>query len=502
MEGIKINHRLSKDYLLNDSKDSNIKVEITLDVNHEATSSKPMHYCVLLDASGSMYYAIRDEEIKTVEGRGSVNIESVSSSAVVADSTIYLATRALNNIINRLGANDTLTLITYNEEARVIFERYSKENKVEMIEKINSIPELYREEINKYTNMSNSLKLGNEILSKYPNDNKKIIFITDGRPSFNINKNGRPVDTKNNALRESMMIAKNQIAMDCIGLDCIKYTNPKNIENLNRTEQLDFTFLEELSSTSNGNVYLVKSEAECNYELEQVMQKSKDSCVPSAELFLQFSEEVSVKEYYMIEPQIKYYGKLKLDGRRIGFINLNEIDSKKSYKFLFDLDVSKENIKNDTNLNIMALKTKYALNNNGNIQQLETQADVVEIKIGSDIVESQKFNGRIENDYELATIKKYERNYQEAYAKNDTDGVISNIKKIIDIYESQGYGEEANISRDLLNKFKQWGKISQSDINKSGHASTTMKKGQRTVRKGPNTRSKIRATAIRAAASR
>lgn len=478
MEYVNIKHRLSNEYLLNENNKSNIQVEIDLDANNPDILSKGLHYCVLLDASGSMYYAITDTRLEKAEHTKTINIENGYGSAVIADTTIHIAIRSLNTIINMLDANDRLTVITYNEEARVLFEGYTIEQKNEMIEKIKEIPNIYRNEVNKYTNMSKALKLGRETLNKYSNDNKKMIFITDGRPSFNIIKNGMPIDTREATLREIINLVTEKIAIDFIGLACIKYTNPKNIESLNKSEQLDFAFLELLSSKANGNISLVKNEGEFNYELRQIIQKSKSSYISNIELLIKFNELVSVREYYMSEPQMKYYGNLNFNINRIACINLNEIDLEKSYKFILDLDVFKDSINGEHDLNMMAIKARYKLNN----KLMETKVSHVGIKIGDDIQQSRRINGAVESNYKLATIKKYESRYLEAYKREDTQEVISNISAIIDIYNSQGYYEEEEKQKVLLHSFIKSNNISQSDINKSRHTSTTIKSGNRPIR--------------------
>lgn len=489
MQGIVVNSKLGKDYILNNSKNNKLKLEVDIQSNSNVDESqKGVHFCFILDVSGSMFWAIENntdmndscKEIN-IEGTGAYEV-----SAETCDGTIDIALRSLRKAIDKLTNNDRITLIKYNEEASIVFERCSKEDMPFIEAQLNNILRIQESELEKCTNISKSLDLANEVLSKYNNDNKKIVFITDGRPSFNKAKNGKPIDTMNNCISSTMNITNSGIAIDYFGLECVKY----EIE-----EELDFTFLEELSKQSNGNIYLVKDEESCDIYLSTTIDMSKKSNILKARLKMQFSEGVVPGDIYMTQPQHRYIGEIKPNKNRVFGLDLYEIGNSKSYSFVFEMNVDSTNVSEDK-MDLIKLVTNYTVENDGNIVEYKTPVEKIDILVGSDVEKAKIEKGTVADSYEKATIKKYQDKYLKAYKNKDQNAVITNIERIIDICEEQGEIELAKLNRGLLDKYRREGLISQSDINKQSSSSTTMKSSVK-LQTSPRQRSrKIKITNI------
>ncbi len=468
MDFIKIKTRLDKNYILNNCGLKRIKAEIELEVNEDmrVRGNAGVHYCVLLDVSGSMYAIDEKEKSKArrqskklTKIEGQYNAMAVTGVLAVVDKTITCIEKA----VDRLGENDKISLIAYHEEARVIFQGLTKKDKAQIHEKLNALSEENNKD--KATNISSSFKLANELMSKYPRENRKIIFLTDGRPSFHKLKNNQPIDTKEEAIKQNECIAKANIPMDYIGIELCKL----------KDEELDFAFLEELSKVANGNVHLADNEETIEIKMANVIEGSRESCITNAKLKIQFSKLVNVGEYYMVEPQQKYYPKMKLNEKRMCTIDLHELTKRKNYKFIFDIGIPVDEEIGEGTINMLKTAIHYKLNaEDDNIYK--TPATILSVGIGSNAVEARKVDGDVIDAFTLASVKKFDDLYRKAYAKGDRECVISSLQNIIDIYHDQGYVEEERLNINLLNKYKEEGKITQSDINRSGASSSTVKK--------------------------
>lgn len=492
MQGIVVNSKLDKDYILNDSINNKLKIEVDIESNSNIDESKKgVHFCFVLDVSGSMFVAIEKSNLDTNNDSKVFNIEGMTAYEVSAESnpaTIDIAIRSLRKSIDKLTNNDKITLIKYNEEASVVFERCSKEDMPFIEAQLDSILNIQYSEINdKYTNISKSLDLANEVLSKYNNDNKKIIFITDGRPSFNKARNGKPIDKKSDCRTSVMDIADSRIAIDYFGLECVKYEIDE--------EELEFTFLEELSKQSNGNIYLVKDEESFDIYLSTTINMSKKSNISKARLKMQFSKGVVPGDIYMTQPQHRYIGEIKPNKNRVFVLDLYEIGNIKSYSFVFEMNVNSTNVIEDR-MDLIKLVTNYTIEKDGDTVEYKTPVEKVDIGVGSDIEKAKFEKGTVVANYEKATIKKYQDQYIQAYKNKDRSEVITNIERIIDICEDQGEIELAKLNKGLLDKYIKEGLISQSDINKQSSSSTTMKSSVK-LQTSPRQRSrKIKITGI------
>lgn len=468
MDKMILKPKLDREYLLNDSKRKSFRLQVGLETGEGiiANQKKGVHFCILLDISGSMYFAIENTACLSQK---IVYIEGKPAYETTGEGTIDLAVKALKEMIEDLDDNDKVTLITYHEEATVAFEGITKHDK----DKINDIFTAIQypkgqDYTKKFTNISNALKLGCEVLEKAIDTHKKMIFITDGRPTFNAPNGKNPIDSKEKAILSSKEIALAHLPIDYIGLECMK--NKKSIG-----EELDFEFLEDLSRVTNGNVYLTKDEDSLRLNLLSIVKNSKTGAIKNTHLILKYSNEVIMKDYFMVLPQNKYYGKVKSGSDRTFSILLNEFSEHQSYKFIFDLDIELRDEIVANTLDMGVVKVRYEEEVNGVITTHETQQQVITLKVGNDAVEARKVDGEIIDAYQVATIKKYEKLYQDAYRAGNRDDVVINMQKIIDIYEDYGYTDEAEFSRGLMNQYKMEGKLSQSDINKSGITSTTIK---------------------------
>lgn len=471
MESLIVKSRLDKEYVLNNGKSKNVVVQVNLEASKDlvASTNRGTHFCIVLDVSGSMYWAI--DKIENLKNENKKIIENKAAIAVSAEEfpgTIDIALNSIKKLFNKLGPKDKVSLITYNEDAKIIFERCSITDKAFMISQLNKVDEQPDNELAKFTNISTSLHLANEVLSKYEQDNRKIIFLTDGRPSFNEVRNGKPVDTIEECIAASNSISNSSIAIDYIGLECTKF-------KLKDSEELDFAFLEELSKKSNGSVYLVKDEESCDVNFSTIINNSKKASIPRAKLKLQLNSDIDFGDYYMVQPQNKYCGKLIPNKNRIVTIDLNEISKDKTYSFLCSLNINTDKYTNVDNIELMKVKADYTVDVNDTQEIRKTPVKKVLLSIGNDKEKAMHINGSVKDSYEIATIKKYEREYQYAYKNKQRAGVIYNIEKIIDIYEEQGEKELADINRKLLLKYKQEGLITQEDINKQSNLSTTVK---------------------------
>ena len=441
---------MNKSYLLNNGKENHIKLRLSIHASEEMrrtinTADKKhlgTDLCIVLDSSFSMGETISGDYTETgkiVEKDGSrYKVIEKSHNAMTK---LDVATSAIKSLIPTLRGNDTITLITYNDNPKVIFAGKNKTQKDEIINLIdNNI------ESKGNTNISAAIREARMLLDKCEDTRtKKIIFITDGYPEG---------DTEQNCIIEGELLADYKISIDCLGIG----------------DDFNFSLMEKIVRPTKGRTDIINDLSDAERIFSTLFKNSQEVIATNAELKLSFSKSVRVKDHYRGTPENLYLGKVRLsDNSRDYKLNLGQIERNQRYDYYFDMTIpAQEDYKGP--LRIIKAELLYY------IPQIDNEVKKVEQKIhiecGDNKTLATRVNGDVERGYTLAEIKRIESYAKEAYEENRIIDSITEYEKIVKKYQALGAGKEMKEFQQLIVQLKTTNKIDRKTIIKTEHSSS------------------------------
>lgn len=434
--------------LLNDKKERQVKVKLTVHPSDEirrikssAAQQVGTDVCIVLDVSESMYDIVAGEVEYTGEQR---MIEGQLRRIVRGGITkLDSAVAAIEKLIPKLRPEDTLSLIVYEDNPHVIFERYTTSQLDEIQTKL--------KECYKYsggTNISAALRDARFLLAKgnlmRP---KKIIFLTDGHPVG---------DTEEAGIHEGVMLAESNVSIDCLGLG----------------EDFNFQFVSEIAKPAKGRTELIdQTDLEKVESLfAELFERSQNVLATNVELKLAFSPQVRVTEHYRGVPENMYLGKVKTlaDDRTVTF-KLGQIETNQRYEYFFLMTVPAQ----EGYLGAFRLMTaELTYNLPGISTSTEGTKKPVVVEFVKDEKLAQRRNGSVESEYSLVEIMRLVEEANGHLQVKENAKAAEKYQAIIDRYTALGMAEEVKFYRELLTKLKENGQITVSDLNKAHSTSS------------------------------
>ncbi|GMK41946.1 hypothetical protein PCCS19_50050 [Paenibacillus sp. CCS19] len=437
---------LNTPYLLNDNKERQVKVKLTIHPSDEIRMKKDnvptelgTDVCLVLDVSGSMRDIIAGEVVSTGQ---TVMIEGQLRNIVTGGtSKLDCAISAVQKLLPKLRDNDTLSLVAYEDNSHIIFKGYKKNQQKEMLQKL--------EECRRYsgnTNISGALREARVLLKDIPGSRpKKIIFLTDGNPVG---------DTEEAGIHEGEMLAEYNITIDCLGIG----------------DDFNLAFINRIAAPSKGRTNLIETPEDAERIFTELFEKSQDVLATNLELHLRFSPQVRVTEHYRGVPENMYLGKVRMpqDDRTVT-LKLGQVETHQRYEYFFLITVPPQEGYNGM-FRLMQAEATYYLP--GITSDKEITKKSIAVEFGDKSQFAQRRNGEVESGYSQAEIMRLLTEAEDALKKSKNGEAGQKYQLIIDKYMSLGMVEEAKLYREMLSKFQKTGQITLSDLNKAHSTSS------------------------------
>lgn len=438
---------VNKPYLLNDNLEKNIKVRLRIQPSEEIRNKNVemkeynigTDVCIVIDSSASMGRIVEGDTTPRNESgfEDGEQVNYVTGGICRAD----LANEAVKKLVPLLRDNDTISLITYNENPTVVFKGLNnsdKENIINLIDKSKSW--------SGDTNMSAAIAKARVLLSQFSQQRtKKIIFLTDGYPQG---------DTEDNVIHQSRILADYNISIDCIGIG----------------DQLNFNLIERMVSATKGRTNIIHNSSDTDTVFENMFKKSQDVFVTNAKLKLTFSQQVRVSEHYRGTPENLYLGKVQFIGdKRVYEMPLGQIERNQRYDYYFNMTVAEQSDYTGP-LRLMKAEISYYAPEIGN--EIRTLNHNIQVEFGSNVGLSQTANSDVENGYTLAEIKRLESEADEARDSGDIIRSINKYEEIVKKYQELGMSRELEIFQKIIKDLQTTNNVSQETLNEARNSSS------------------------------
>ncbi len=421
-EDIMITYKLNSPYLMNINQEQKVKLLLQIQpgeglrkaVNLDGTVG--VDVCLVLDVSGSMYF------------EGATKLDE--------------AIAAGKQLIPMLRDNDSLSLIAFTGKAYPIFTNMGKND----VSIISSKFEECRKIDASGTNISLAIREARNLMKKnHSGKPKKIIFLTDGEPVG---------DTEDAGIREGQLVADSGLTIDCLGFGT----------------DFNLAFMEKVATPSKGRTDLILSEQDAKRSFSFLFQRAQDIVANNAKLTLEFSAKNRATEHYRGSPEFLYLGKVSMPGNERKYtLPLGSVERNQRYDYYFLITVpSQEGY--EGNVRLLVAKLVYdipSLNKTG-----ETVKQDVTVNFSKDRRITCQRDGEVERGYELAEIKRLDRECEEARAKKNHKVVAERYKEIIGRYEALGMKDEMEAYQAALDSYIKKGDVPWDILNQATRSSS------------------------------
>jgi hypothetical protein len=445
--------KLNQPYVLQD-RSENIYTLLTIEPNPavlshlESDTALPAHLIVLVDVSASMDYLMRpDPDAKIVgqvltEGQASRSVESKvpSRREVACDVTQRLAAR--------LGSDDLLTLVAFDDQAHVLANGVPA-----------SAPDKLRDAIHQLGDVGGggtSLGRGLQAVRKYlvapgnSRQTRKVIVLTDGEDQ-------EPDD----ALFEAQHVGRDY------GVPIVAFG----------TGECKVAFLTDLAKTTLGGAFNhIRNEVDAEQFFHMVVNNQKNVQATNVGLSLWLSPEVHVSELYRTRPEVLYVGDMEPDAANLVELRLEQMEKGKAYEFLFRCSVPRRPA--GQRFRIAKATLEYDLPALNRLKE-KVEANIV-VEYTADEQRARERSGDVRRVLTRAEVQRQVLFLQtkmdvlrRGNAPEQDRAVVANLlKTLIQKFDEFGDRPTANQYRQMQEEFLAQGTISQDMLNRSLAASS------------------------------
>jgi hypothetical protein len=272
-----------------------------------APAGLPVHIVLLVDVSGSMDFLMRhDPKAKSVgqgvtEGRAADRVESD------IPSRREMATSVVHKLAERLGNDDVMTLVAFDDKAYVLAQGLSPANLDKLWPAIQKLSDVG----GGGTDMGQGLDAIRAILTAAPDSarTRKLVILTDGEDQH---------PAKSLAQAEEL---------------CRQFHIPIAAFG---TGECKVAFLSSVAKTTlAGSFNHIRSELDAEQFFHQVFAAQKTVHATNVALKLWLSPEIHVRELYRTRPEILFVGDMQPDKQNVVELRLEQMEAGKAYEFLY-----------------------------------------------------------------------------------------------------------------------------------------------------------------------
>jgi hypothetical protein len=448
--------KLNQPYVYEDKSES-IYALLTIEPNPAvlgnlgSDTALPAHLIVLVDVSASMDYLMRpDPDAKIVgevltEGRTARSVESK------VPSRREVACEVTQRLASRLGGDDLLTLVAFDDQAHVL---------------ANGVPagarDKLREAIHQLADVGGggtSLGRGLQAVRKYlaapgqaQQQTRKLIVLTDGEDQ-----------EPDSALFEAQHVGRDH------GVPIIAFG----------TGECKIAFLTDLAKTTlSGAFNHIRNEGDAEQFFHKVLSNQKNVQATSVVLHLWLSPEVHVSELYRTRPEILYVGDMEPDADNVVQLRLEQMEKGKAYEFLFRCSVPRRSA--GQRFRIAKASLEYDLPALNRFQE-KVETNIV-VEYTADDQRARERSGDVRRVLTRAEVQRQVLFLQTKIdllrrgnaAEQDRTVVANLLKTLIHKFDEFGDRPTANQYRQMQEEFLAQGTISQDMLNRSLAASSVV----------------------------
>lgn len=438
--------------LLNDGIEKNVKLCASVKPSDELRRSfeksgrgQSTHICLLIDTSDSMSLIVDDTNMvrtgETKIGEDGKTYNIVKGGINKKD----IAVESAKKVVDLMREGDTLSCITYDNNARVVFDNLKASDKTTILQHLDSVIEHY----GMNTNISEALLLADAVLSKYDDAMpKRVMFFTDGTPTGS--------DTESKGVMAGQILADHNIAVDSMGFG---------------KDDVNFPYLQKISSFSGGITTLISYPDEFASVFASMFEQSQSIIVTNVKLVLRLTSGTRILDYYRGTPDNVYLGNREGVDEKILELNLGQIEKNQMYKYYFNVKLPGVEDDYEGPINTMSAELHFFVPGKHNDEEQIVKVNVP-INYTSDEDEADEINGDVNILFRLAEVKRFDEEREKSFNAGDTDGTIKWIKKIIDVYKELQKPIEAQAYTEMLEQYMKTNSISKAVLNKATSSSS------------------------------
>lgn len=438
--------------LLNDGIEKNVKLCASVKPSDELRRSfeksgrgQSTHICLLIDTSDSMSIivdntnAVRTGETMIGEDGKTYNIVKGGISKK------HIAVESAKKVVDLMREGDTLSCITYDDNARVVFDNLKASDRAAILQHLDGVMGHY----GMNTNISEALLLADAVLSKYDDAMpKRVMFFTDGTPTGS--------DTESKGVMAGQILADHNIAVESMGFG---------------KDDVNFPYLQKISSFSGGITTLISYPDEFASVFASMFEQSQSIIVTNVKLVLRLTSGTRILDYYRGTPDNVYLGNREGVDEKILELNLGQIEKNQMYKYYFNVNLPGVEDDYEGPINTMSAELHFFVPGKHNDEEQVIKVNVP-INYTSDEEEADEINGDVNILFRLAEVKRFDEEREKAFNSGDTNGTIKWIKKIIDVYKELQKPVEAQAYTEMLEQYMKTNSISKAVLNKATSSSS------------------------------
>lgn len=458
---LELSFEFDHENLLTDGNDKNVKLCASIKPSDELRrtfekegSNHGAHICLIIDTSDSM--AIVVDNTNAVRTGETVIGEDGKTYNVVRGgiSKLKIALESAKKIVDLLRPDDTLSCITYDDSARVIFENLNVSNRDLILQYLD--PDRHKYGMN--TNISDALLLADKVLAKYEDAlPKRVIFFTDGAPTGS--------DTEGKGVAAGKLLASHNVVVESMGFG-IETTDQYG----NKEVEVNFPYLQKISSASGGITTLINYPDEFASVFASLFAQSQSIIVTNVKLIMKLVQGTKIYDYYRGTPDNVYLGNRNGSDERVFEINLGQIEKNQMYKYYFNVMLPGVD-DYEGMANTMSAELHYYVPGKHNDEEQIIKVNVP-VNYTSDEDEAEMINGNVNVLFRLAEVKRFDEEREKAFNAGNAEETIKWIRKIITVYTELQKPVEAQAYTDMLDQYMKTHSISKVVLNKATSSSS------------------------------
>lgn len=401
------------------------------------------HICLMIDTSESMYRIVDNTGVKYT-GQTRIGEDGKKINIVTGGITkLNIAKESAKKAVALLRENDTLSCITYDDTATLLFSNLTINDKETIIEKINGINHL-----GKSTNISDALLLADQIMSEYTDlIPKRILFFTDGEPTGD--------DTEEKGVVAGKKLAEHDIAIECMGFG---------------RNDVNFPYLQKISSSSGGITSLIEYPDQFAGVFSSLFSQSQSIVITNVKLVLKQMAGSKIHDYYRGTPDNVYLGDVSESDEKILNINLGQIEKNQMYKYYFNMTVPGQEGEYEGPVNTLNAELHFFVPSKDDKERVIKKP--VTINVTSDEAIARRINGEINVLFRLAEVKRFDEEREKAFNSGNNEETVKWIKRIIDVYTELQKPVETKAYTEMLDQYMKTNSISKAVLNKATSSSS------------------------------
>ena len=447
--------------LLTDGNDKNVKLCASVKPSDELRrsfekdgGSKGAHICLIIDTSDSMSVLVDDTNAVRTGEKVFGEDGKTYYKATGGITKLTIALESAKKVVDLLRPDDTLSCITYDDSARVIFDNLNISNSEQIQQYLNSLR--HRSGMN--TNISEALLLADKVLARYEDAlPKRVIFFTDGAPTG--------TDTEGKGIAAGKLLASHNVVIESMGFG-IETTN----EFGNKEVEVNFPYLQKISSASGGITTLINYPDEFASVFTSLFSQSQSIVVTNVKLVLRLVQGTKIYDYYRGTPDNVYLGNRNGSDEREFEINLGQIEKNQMYKYYFNIILPGVDDYEGV-VNTMSAELHYFVPGRHNDEEQIIRANVP-VNYTSDEEEAAMINGNVNVLFRLAEVKRFDEEREKAFSEGNTEETNKWIRKIIEVYTDLQKPVEAQAYTEMLDQYMKTQNISKAVLNKATSSSS------------------------------